>query len=401
MIRLLFLSHDSTLYGAQLSLLGLLSRLDRSEFEAMVVAPYEGPLTDAITALDIPVVVRPIVHWIAAGDDVKKSRLQIGRGLLTGLKSRVWALAHQIEQNEIDVVYTNTVVPIEGALAAHLTKRPHIWHMREQVSGNSQLKSLVPSWLIPHIVGRLSGRVIVNSHYLGQAYARGQSKNKLEVIYNGVDPTSFNLDRAESASSLRTELGLDATSQLVVLIGSIIPRKGQMLLAQAATRVSSRIPNVTFLLIGDGEADYIAKIKAFSKSKGIQEQIRFLGRRCDIPRILAGTNLLVVAADEEPFGRTVIEAMAAGTPVVSTRCGGPEEIVIDKHTGLLVPRSDVDALAKAIEHILANPAYAARMSAAGLERLYETFSLEAYAHHVQSVITDVVRNYLYHLHSEE
>jgi glycosyltransferase involved in cell wall biosynthesis len=400
MIRVLFLSHDSSLYGAQLSLLGLLSRLDRNEIDARVVAPYEGPLTDAIAALDIPVVVRSINHWIAAGDDAKKFRLRIAQDFLTGLKSRVWALAHQIENNQIDVVYTNTVVPIEGALAAHLTKRPHIWHMREQVAGNSQLKSLIPSSLIPQVVGRLSDKVIVNSHYLGKSYLNKHARKKIQVIYNGVDPTSLNLDRVESASSLRTELELDATTQLIVLIGAIIPRKGQMLLAQAAAHISLRIPNATFLFIGDGEADYITKIKVFSESKGIQKQIRFLGWRSDIPRILAGANLLVVAADEEPFGRTVIEAMAAGTPVVSTRCGGPEEIVIDKHTGLLVPRGDVDALAKAVEYVLVNPDDAAKMSAAGQERVHQNFTLDNCTHAIQTIISDVVRDHPYQIHSE-
>ncbi|MBQ0720407.1 MAG: glycosyltransferase family 4 protein [Gammaproteobacteria bacterium] len=382
-------------------MLGLLSRLDRSEFEPLVVAPHKGPLNDSIAALGIPVVVRSIAHWIATGDEVKLNHFQIGRNFLAGLKSRVWALAHQIEHNQIDVVYTNTVVSIEGALAARLTRRPHIWHLREQVPGNSQLKSLVPSSLIPQIVGRFSDRVIVNSHYLGKAYDSNQTRNKTQVIYNGIDPASFNLDPADSAYSLRMELGLAAPSQLVVLIGSIIPRKGQMLLAEAAALISSRIPSITFLFIGEGEANYISKIKAFSESKGIQKQIRFLGWRHDIPRILAASDLLVVTSDEEPFGRTVIEAMAAGTPVVSTRCGGPEEIVIDECTGLLVPKGDADALAEAIERIIGNTTEAARMSAAGLARLHETFTLEAHAHHVQTTISDVVHNHPYKLHSEE
>jgi starch synthase len=87
--------------------------------------------------------------------------------------------------------------------------------------------------------------------------------------------------------------------------------------------------------------------------------------------------------------------MAAGTPVVSTRCGGPEEIVIDQGTGLLVPRQDVASLARAIEHILGNPADAARMSQAGRSRIDEHFTLDAHAEHVQSVIAEVVRNYAF------
>lgn len=392
-IRILFLSHDSSLYGAQLSLLGLLSRLDRSKFEAMVVAPQAGALNEAIEDLGIPIVVRRTVHWISSGTNAKKSYLQISRDFLSGLKTRVWALSHLIERNQIDVVYTNTVTPIEGALAARLTRRPHIWHLREQVAGNSQLKSLAPAWLIPHIVGQLSERVIVNSRYLAKAYTHDKTRNKLEVIYNGVDPVPFNFDRDDAAKSLRMQLGLEAATRLVVQIGSIIPRKGQMLLVQAAARIAQQIPGATFLIIGEGEADYICQIKDYCKSAGIQERVLFLGWRPDIPQILAAADLLIVAADEEPFGRTVIEAMAAGTPVVSTRCGGPEEIVIDKRTGLLVPPRDVDALALAIAHILGDPAEAARFSVAGRLRLNETFTLDAHTHKVQSVIKDVVHTH--------
>lgn len=393
MIRALFLSHDSSLYGAQRSLLGLLSRLDRTEVDAMVVAPHDGPLNDAIADLGIPVTVRRVVHWIAAGVDTRKSRLQISRDCLSGLKARVWALARHIERNQIDVVYTNTVISIEGALAARVTRRPHIWHLREQVSGNSQLKSSVPAWLVPHVVGRLSARAIVNSCYLGQAYARGEIKTKLSVIYNGVDPMPFDLDRAEAARSVKAELGLNFAARLVVLIGTVIPRKGQMLFARAAARVARSSPDSVFLIVGEGDADYIREIKAFGVSAGIAKSLRFLGWRDDIPRLLAAADVLVVAADEEPFGRTVIEAMAAGTPVVSTRCGGPEEIVIDQVTGLLVHRRDVASLARAIEHIICDPANAAQMSHAGRARIDEHFTLDAHAEHVQTVIAEVARKH--------
>ena len=170
MINVLFLSHDSSLYGAQLSLLGLLSRLNQCEIGSRVVAPYAGPLTEAITDLGIPVDVRLIKHWIAAGNGAKNSRLKIAYDFFSGLKPRVWALAKLIERYDIDIVYTNTVILIEGALAARITGRPHVWHLREQISDNSQLISPVPAWIVSRIVGRLSARVIVNSRYLGQAY---------------------------------------------------------------------------------------------------------------------------------------------------------------------------------------------------------------------------------------
>ena len=169
-IRILFVSHDSSLYGAQLSLLGLLERLDRSRFDPWVVAPYEGQLTEAIRALNISLSILPIVHWIASGKAAENTWIHRVRTLATGLRGRVWALAHLIERNDIDIVYTNTVTCLEGALAARITGRPHVWHLREQVKGNSQLRSIVPAFLIPWIVHALSRRTLVNSRHLYRAY---------------------------------------------------------------------------------------------------------------------------------------------------------------------------------------------------------------------------------------
>ncbi len=391
-IRILFLSHDSGIYGAQQSLLGLLEKIDRDRFEPMVIAPDEGSLTEAVRSLKIPVRIRLIIHWIASGSAAKKAWFYRTKKFISGLRGRVWALAYQIEQNEIDIVYTNTITCIEGALAARITGRPHIWHLREQINGNSQLRTLVPVFLVRWLIYALSQRVLVNSHYLYKSYQTSCLHRKLVIVYNGVDPNKFNFDRKESTLALKNELGISTHSQIVTIIGSIIPRKGLDLFVEAAHQLLESDIDATFLVVGDGPSDNVQRVKNHVERYGMGNRFHFLSHRDDIPRLMAGVNLLVVAADEEPFGRTVIEAMAAGVPVVSTRCGGPEEIVLDEITGLLVPPRSPSVMAATIKRILGEPELAAKFINAGKERLNQKFTLEAYAASVQSEIENVIQS---------
>lgn len=388
-IRILFISHDSGLYGAQLSLFGLLERLDRSRFEPWVVTHSEGPLVKSIRNLNIPITIRPMIHWIASGEATEKTWFHRAKTLARGLRDRAWALAHLIEQNGIDLVYTNTVTCIEGALAAKMTNRPHIWHLREQVRGNSQLRAVVPEFLLPWVINALSTRVLVNSHYLYRAFAYYPLREKLTVVYNGIDPERFDINHEKASYTLRSELNLPLNSKVVAIIGSIIPRKGQLLFVNAASHLVSSMPNVAFLVVGEGPPDYVQLVKNRVQEHGLKMNFHFVGSRNDIPKILAGVDLLVIAADEEPFGRTVIEAMAAGVPVVSTKCGGPEEIILDGITGLLVSSDNSSEMADAIERILRDPEFSENIVKAGKDRLNHMFSLQAYADNVQSVFESV------------
>ena len=383
-IRVLFVSHDSSLYGAQRSLLGLLEKLDRGRFEPQVVAPYEGALTIAVKDLNIPVYICPIAHWVTSDAAITNSWIGRVKLLTKGLLSRTQGLAHLIEQDGIDLVYTNTVTCIEGALAAKMTNRPHVWHLREQVRGNSQLRTIFPPFLVPWIIHALSRRVIVNSNYLYKAYDSYPLRKKLCVVYNGVAPDKFSDDRNEASYALRTELNLSLNSKVITIIGSIIPRKGQLVLANAAPQIASSIPDTAFLIVGEGPSNYVQLVQNRIKDHELEMNFRFLGWRADIPKILAGTDLLVIAADEEPFGRTVIEAMAAGVPVVSTKCGGPEEIILDGITGLLVPPNNPSKMAHAIERILSNPEFSQSLVNASKKRFNQMFTLQVYADNMQS-----------------
>ena len=148
----------------------------------------------------------------------------------------------------------------------------------------------------------------------------------------------------------------------------------------------SSFEDVAFVIVGDGEEKLIKELTAKVRDLGLEYALRFVGWRSDIDKIFADIDLLIVSAEQEAFGRTIIEAMAAGVPVVATKCGGPEEIIGDGTTGILVPVNDADQMAMAATRILSDNVLATRFAAAGRIRAHEMFGVNTYVANIESII---------------
>ena len=183
-------------------------------------------------------------------------------------------------------------------------------------------------------------------------------------------------------------------SPVVTLIGRISPWKGQDIFIHAAAEVLKTFPNCRFQIVGSalfGEDALEDELKQLAAALGVFDRVTFLGFRKDVPEIISASSLVVHASTvPEPFGQVIVQAMAAGKPVVATRGGGVLEIVDDGVTGLLVPMKDVHAMAEAICKILSDPVKAGKMGAAGKERFLEKFTIEKAVEKVQVIYSDLV-----------
>lgn len=143
-------------------------------------------------------------------------------------------------------------------------------------------------------------------------------------------------------------------------------------------QILSRHPDTCLLVIGDTgfwEDDYKQELHTLAEELGCAHAVRWLGFREDVQQLLALTDIVVLPSDTEPFGMVLIEAMAAGKPVIATRAAGPMEIVNDGETGLLVPIGDAGALAEAACTLLADSTRAGQMGRAGRARAEEMFDI--------------------------
>jgi glycosyltransferase involved in cell wall biosynthesis len=198
-----------------------------------------------------------------------------------------------------------------------------------------------------------------------------------------VDLDRFNpglLTREEA----RTRLDLPQDAQVLAVVAQLTPWKGQDLAVRLLARLRERFPAVRLLLVGTAKFvseatryDNIAYERALREliaSLGLEEQVAFLGERPDVPEILRAVDALLVPSWEEPFGRTVVEAMAMEVPVLATDIGGPAETVRDGVDGFLLPPREPERWVEPAGRLLASADMRARMGASGRVRAAERFS---------------------------
>jgi glycosyltransferase involved in cell wall biosynthesis len=200
----------------------------------------------------------------------------------------------------------------------------------------------------------------------------GLPPEKIRVIYNGVD-----VDRFASARGDRKKLlpGTTTDSKIIAVVANMHSRlKGHASLVRAAGSVCRKVPDILFLLIGEGQEK--PNLEEEIKKAGLEKHFLFLGRRHDIPELLACCNMFVLPSETEALPNCVLEAMAAGLPVVATSVGGIPELIEDGHNGLLVPPKNPQALAEAILCVLSDSELAIRVARDGQRRMEQEFGFD-------------------------
>ncbi len=388
-LRVLFVSHDSGMAGAQTTLFTLLEGIDRLRVSPYLILPDVGDLGRVAMNAKVSVASRQLVHWLPCVADVRPAeRWHHIRRFFANFRTRVWAIAQIIEREAIDAVYTNTVTCVEGAVAARLTGRPHIWHIHEPISGNTELSPLLPEFMYIAAIKRLSAHVIFPSHSLATSYPALGSK--ATVINNGLSLPATR-DRRESRAEVAAKLSIDTSRHWVAVVGAIQPRKDHDTFLKAAADVLRHRQDVHFIIVGTGAEYLVRTLQDKVQSGGLSANITMAGRWIgEISIVLAAMDVLVISSEQESFGLTAIESLAVETPVVATRCGGPEEIIDDGHDGLLVAVKDASSMAKAILTLVENPAVRRCFGEAGRRKVIERFSAERYCGDVVRVISSVV-----------
>jgi glycosyltransferase involved in cell wall biosynthesis len=388
-LRVLFISSDaSAVSGVGRCIADLVTHLDRSAIEPILVtawpSPHEDTIVDEVRNAGVPVYHRTLGIWFPP---LSGWGLRHLAGFLRTFRARTWALAHLIREHRIDVVYSNALPSPDAAITARQLGIPHVWHLHEAVCGNQYLRPYLPCLATKHLIHRLSTRIITVSHQKAAAFAVDYKQQGVRVVHNGVDLDRFVSDKFAPRPMLDA-LGLSADTRLVVLVGIVSAHKGHDTLVRAAARLLRDMPNTAFLLVGNELDGFGEALRQQIGVLGIAAQVFFLGPRNDVAAILRQVDLLVLPSTQEALPLVLLEAMATALPVVATRCGGPEEIVVEGETGYLVQVGDDAALAECMRTLLADADLAERMGAAGRRRVEAEFSLAAYARNIQNVIAE-------------
>ena len=237
-------------------------------------------------------------------------------------------------------------------------------------------------------VQNLSMAVLTNSKAVRESVLAENhfAPEKIRIIYNGVDTDKF-----QQGSRDRNWLAPDAAKEKwITLVGNMHSDvKGHPLLIAAAPEVIREFPQTRFVLVGDGARrnDFEQEVAQL----GLQSHFLFLGRRDDVNRILACSDIAVLPSKAEGLPNAVLEYLAAGLPMIATRVGGNSEIVEDGKNGLLVPPEDSGALANALLRLLRAPELAARLACRGRELVVAEFSFRRLIEKTDQLYSELLR----------
>jgi glycosyltransferase involved in cell wall biosynthesis len=215
-------------------------------------------------------------------------------------------------------------------------------------------------------------------------------------IPSPVDIDRFAAMRSVSAESLKPKFGFARNNPLVGMVGRLQRWKGMHVFVEAMVEVFLRLPTCQAVIVGgphDLEPNYATWLAEEIQRRGLTDRIRMVGKQRNVPEWMQAMDVIVHASDREPFGIVVVEAMALGKPVIATRPGGPEEVVENKKSGLLVPFNDPPALADAVLFYLQHPELAREIGRAAQKRA-ELFTPARYVEKVTQAIgqlTEVAR----------
>ena len=280
----------------------------------------------------------------------------------------------------VSVVYLNNDASCNFAAAfgARLAGLPLVLHARG-FHADTSVNRLVLKW-IDHCIP-------VSNAVKDELLRLGVPADKCTVVPEGLNLELFRPRLA--APDLRVELGLAPDDPVITLVGGLIDWKGQDILLAAAPQLFARYPRVRILLVGSayGRNDLFARqIAQQVAAPDMAGHVLLLGGRSDIADILAISSVVVHASTKpEPFGRTFLEGMAVGRPVIAAAEGGPLDVITHEHDGLLIAPRDPHLLAQAILRILDNPDWAAGMARRAAETA-RRYSIEAHTTAVSAIL---------------
>jgi glycosyltransferase involved in cell wall biosynthesis len=353
--------------GAETIYLNLVAGLDRSRWRSVAVVPTRDWLHGALARRGI----EPHVLGSSGAFDA--------RYLL--------ALLGVIRRERVDLVQAHLLASgVYGSLAAAVAGIPLVctFHGIVDVDPSERLRRVKLG-----ILSRRRNRVVFVSDSLRRAFhARGDAtRARAHVVFNGIDAAAHVRPQDEA---VRRELGVASDDVLVGAVGNIRPSKAYPVLLEAAALLRRNSPRAyRFVIVGDTRSPLHAELLEQRRALGLEETVQFTGFREDMHRLMSAFDVYALSSSAEGFSLSTVQALAAGVPVVATRCGGPEEILADGESGILVPTGNPAALASAIESIAADADRRRQLVEAGRRLVARRFTLEAMVRGYEAIYEEV------------
>jgi len=383
--KILLYTDTKQLGGAENHMLSILKFYDRMQFEMQLACPIDANLDSWCKKIaDMTVTVHRI----------KVSHKHDPRNYSE--------LKKIIEKEGINLLHVHVWNPASGRygfLAAQRLNIPYI------LTEHDPFKlSPFKNWIKKKLIKDARGIIAIsekNKEVLGKLYP--SLKKRISTIHNGIDTTWF-VSQLLSFSPLEKEkyreqafeveersprAGTEMTTPIVATIAELHPRKGLIYLLKACDILAKKDLNFKCIIIGEGEQR--KEIESYIKTHQLERYIKLLGRRYEIPHLLAASDVFVLPSLNEAFGLVLLEAMMAGLPIIATNNGGIPEIIEDGKNGILVPPKDAQAIAENIEKILSSPELRKKMSEKNQEDVRKKFEVKDMVKKTEEVYRSILQ----------
>jgi glycosyltransferase involved in cell wall biosynthesis len=363
-MKILQICSARQLGGGEKHLADLANALARRGHDLFVALAPSSPLLAALSAVP--------------QENIVELRMRNSLNVASALKLAQFTREHQIEIIHAHVARDYPLAALVSRRAgAQLVLTRHV---------------LFPMSGIHRLTLRRTARVIAVSQAVATAL-RSQdifAPDKIVLIHNGIDVDRFAPGREHAANEEQSSKRLR-----VGMIGHLAPIKGQEDFVRAAAIVCGLRDDVDFVIAGEDKSpagENRRNIERLIEESGLAQRMRLNGWVDEVAKLLPTFDLFVSASRSEPFGLSIVEAMAAGTPVIATMSEGAREIIDDNNTGRLVPIGDVEALAKAIGKLLSDREERDRLSANAERAVRERFSLRRMIEATEDVYRQTLKN---------
>jgi len=371
-LRVLYVVGSFRAGGAQRHCLALWQRLDRDRFDPRICCEERnGLLLEDVMSVGMPVI------------ELGVRKLASAKAL-----SAMHRLSEYIKNERIDIVHSYLFeTNILAVAAARMARRGRVIISVRAINNWMGWRHRTAN----RLVNRFADSITVVSHAVESSVIEkeGADPEKVRVIPNGVEVSENGPPRHVARDSARSRLDLHRSGPVVGCVANFNRYKDHSTLVQAAQTVVADLPESTFVLVGDGPLR--ATIEEQVHTVGLDANFVFTGAILDASRAMPAFDLFVLPSLEEGMPNVVLEAMAAGVPVVATDVGGTPEVVVDGKTGLLVPPRCPASLAAAVTELIRDTERAEQMGVEGRMRIASEFSLERMVDAVQDLYVSLGR----------
>lgn len=371
-IRLLHLITRLPIGGAERMLLGILRHLDAGQFESVVCCIQDrGELADEAEALGFPVVSLGLMK--RHGHD----------------RQVVPALRRLMREHRIEVVHSHLYhANLYGRLAARREGIPAIASVHNTYTRRKWYRHWINWYLARHTFRVTAGSLDVERDLLE---IDRLPKNKVIRLPNGIDLTR--VETGLTAVEAKLRLGFAATDQVIGTVGRVEEQKGHVFLLEAFARLRQAVDrsgNLRLLVVGDGRL--LPVLRETAIRLGIAEACRFPGNIAKLAEVYRAIDVFVMPSLWEGLSLAMLEAMAAGLPMIATDVGGARDVLGDSLRGRLVPPGDAVALAQVAHELLLDVPRRATMADAGCRHVRENYSVAALSRQLAGLYTAALQN---------